>query len=197
MNIPNRPFPEGFNLPDGMARRLWTADELERMLFAGILREDDNIELIAGEVVTMAAKGARHEILRNRLVLNWARRLPKNISFAEEPPLRLSAHDEPEPDIVLFPDSMQVTNVRGDTVLLVVEVADTSLSYDLKIKAQLYASFGVREYWVIDTKTLTTTVHREPDGAAYSNVREFKSSDVLTPLEVPELAVRLADLRLE
>lgn len=167
------------------------------MLEAGILTEDDGIELIAGEAVAMAAKGARHEILRNELVLNWADRRPNTIKFAEEPPLRLSDHNEPEPDIILFPASLRVTEVRGDSVLLVVEITDTSLSYDLDVKAPLYASFGVREYWVIDAKRLDATVHRESGPSGYADIRKLGPDDVLTPLASDALAVRLADLGLE
>ena len=197
MNLATRPFPADFTPSGGIARRRWTADELEQMLRAGILSEDDRLELIDGEVVTMSPKGARHEVLRNELILNWARRLPSDIKFAEEPPLRLSPHDEPEPDIILFPANLWVDQTDGGTVLLVVEIADSSLSYNLMVKAPKYAAFGVREYWVIDTKTLTTTVHRAPYNDTYRDVREVLRAELLTPLNAPALAVRLADLRLE
>ncbi len=97
------------------------------MLEAGILHEDDGLELIGGDLVIMSPKGNRHERLRNKLILNWARRLPGDISFAEETPLRLAPQNEPEPDIILFPETMDVTGVNGSTVLLVVEIADSSL----------------------------------------------------------------------
>ncbi|KAB2850014.1 MAG: Uma2 family endonuclease [Hyphomicrobiaceae bacterium] len=195
MNIQNRPLARRER--ESPRLRLWTAQELERMLEAGILTEDDGIELIAGEVVAMAAKGARHEILRNELVLYWADTRPNTIKFAEEPPLRLSDHNEPEPDIILFPAPLRVTEVRGDSVLLVVEIADSSLSYDLGIKAPLYASFGVREYWVIDARSLDATVHRAPGPSGYTDIRKLKPDDVLTPLAGDALAVRLADLGLQ
>lgn len=179
---------------DGVLRRLWTAGELEQMLNAGILHEDERLELIGGDIVTMSPKGNRHELLRNKLILNWARRLPRDVSFAEETPMRLSPQDEPQPDIKLFPDNLDVTDVKGDTVLLVVEISDSSLSTDLAIKAPLYASFDVREYWVIDAKALTTIVHRDPDGTEYCQKTKLARSDLLTPALVPALSIRLADL---
>lgn len=184
-------------LPEGIGRRPWTVDELQQMLEAGILHEDDRIELVGGEVVTMSPKGARHEVLRNELVLYWARRLPLDIKFAEEAPLRLSQHDEPVPDIILFPATLFVPAVRGDSVLLVIEVADTSRSYDVKIKGPLYAAFGVREYWVIDAKTLVTSMHRDPAADGYATTFDVAPDAILTPLASPALAVRLGDIRLD
>lgn len=182
---------------DAVRSRPWRADELQQMLAVGIISEHDRLELIGGEVVAMASKGARHEILRNELVLFWARRLPLSIKFAEEAPLQLSEYDEPEPDVILFPASLNVTEVRGDTVLLVVEVADSSLSYDLKIKAPFYASFGVREYWVIDAQSLTVHLHTSPTPEGYGRLVEVKPGTPVVPGAAAELGVSIASLGLD
>lgn len=167
------------------------------MVRAGILREGERVELLAGEIIALPPKGARHEIMRNELVLNWARRLPSEIKFAEEAPLHLSPHNAPEPDIILFPSTLRVPDVTGATVLLVVEIADSSLSYDLKIKGPIYAAFGVREYWVIDPVKVRTTVHRDPRQDGYQSILEVAGGDLLTPAAVPTLAVRLTDLDID
>jgi Uma2 family endonuclease len=78
-----------------------------------------------------------------------------------------------------------------------VEVADSSLSYDLATKAPLYASHGVRECWVIDARTLETVVHRDPMGAAYGSVERRRPDERLVPLLAPELAVALSELSLD
>jgi Uma2 family endonuclease len=178
-------------------RRRFTGAELEAMDRAGIIGPEERVELIDGEIIAMAAKGNRHEIVRSRLMNFWARRLPADLSFADEPAFKLEPHNEPEPDIIIFPDALQVPDVRGDSVLLVVEVSDSSLSRDLKIKAPLYARFGVREYWVVDSLTHETHIHRGPSAGGYASVTMAARSDLLTPLLVPSLAVRLSDLRLE
>ncbi len=178
-------------------RRRFTGAEMEAMLRAGILHEEERVELIDGEIIALNAKGNRHEIVRTELINYWARRLPEDISFAEEPAFKLAAHNEPEPDIILFPDGMKVYDVRGDSVLLVVEISDSSISRDLKVKAPLYARFGVREYWVIDTETHETHIHREPGPNGYASVTIHPRTERLTPLLVPVLAVRLSDLRLD
>jgi Uma2 family endonuclease len=200
MNVHAHPRPLRPDLrphADAVQPRLWRADELAAMVAAGIVSERDRLEVIGGEVVSMAAKGARHELLRNELVLFWARRLPLSLKFAEETPLRLSEYDEPEPDIILFASSLRVTDVRGPTALLVVEIADSSLSYDLKIKAPLYARFGVPEYWVIDAQSLITTVHRGPGDAGYSRADRVNPGTKLTPLAAAELAVDIGSLGME
>ena len=197
MNIHLKSPPQAARRPSEPARRRWTAGELEQLVRVGVIHEEERVELIDGEIITMAAKGNRHEIVRSELMLNWARRLPLDIKFATEPALRLVDHHEPEPDILVFPGNLYVPDVRGDTALLVVEVSDTSISYDLKIKAPVYAAFGVREYWVIDARSLVTTVHRQPGSDGYGDVKDYGPADPITPLAVPALALRLADLGVE
>ena len=182
--------------PPEPERRRFTADELEAMDRAGIIGPEERVELIDGEIITMAAKGNRHEIVRTRLFNFWARRLPLDLAIGVEPAFKLEFNNEPEPDIIIFPDALQVPEVRGDTVLLVVEVSDSNLSYDLKIKGPLYARFGVRDYWVIDADTHDTHVHRDPKPEGYASVVKVARIDQVTPLFVPALAVRLTDLRL-
>ena len=181
---------------NGLVRRRWTLSEIERMVSAGIVHEDERIELIDGEVVAMSPKGRRHEIVRHELAFRWTRQCPDTTRLAVEPVLRLDEHNNPEPDILLYPAHLVAPDVRGDTALLVVEVSDTSLSYDLTIKAPLYAAFNVREYWVIDAKTLATTVHREPGPGGYASVREVGPDQRIEPVTVPGLGLRLADLKI-
>ena len=196
MNIrPDIPTPSP--LPAEVHRRMWTVADLRRLEEAGILGFEERVELIAGEIITMAPKGIRHEVLRNELILHFADRRPREVKFAEEPPLTLDDHYEPEPDIILFPADLRVHQVRGDNVLLVIEIADSSLKWDTVTKAKVYAAFGVREYWVVNARTLETTVHLDPGNDGYGTVRTCTGSDELSPSLVPALlAVRVADLPL-
>jgi len=177
--------------------RLWTRHDLARMLAAGIVAEHDRVELIAGEIVRMDAKGARHEVLRNELMTFWGDRRPAGVKLGIETPLALSEHDEPEPDIILFPADLRVNEVDSQSVLLVVEIADWSLSFDLGTKAARYALHGIADYWVIDARTLETTVHRDPAAGRYGSIERAAPQTVLCPLRAPELALRIADLGLE
>ena len=190
--------PATTQVADGLPRRAWTIDEVERMVEVGILREPEPFELIGGELVAMAPKDRRHEVLRTELALYWAdRRRAQNLKIASETPLRLGKHDAPEPDLIAFPEGLLAPDVRADTVLLVVEIADSSLLADLNTKASRYAASGVREYWVINARSLVTRVFLEPrQTGEYGYRHEFQADDMLVPMLVPSLAVRLADLGL-
>jgi Uma2 family endonuclease len=188
------PQPRTTQAADGLPRRKWTASEIERMLEAGILQDGERFELIGGELVAMPAKGQQHELLKLELNVYWVRRLSPDLMLGQETPLRLGPYDEPEPEFIIYPRSIMPHDVRGDSVLLVVEIADSSLRRDRNIKAQLYASFGVREYWVIQASTRATWVHRDPVGSGYASIVERPAEELLTPLLAPALAVRLADL---
>src|SRR5918992_2746 len=176
------PGPATTRVADGLPRRAWTVEDVERMLEAGILREPEAFELIGGELVAMAAKTRHHEVLRTELWNYWANRRARDLKIASETPLRLGNYDAPEPDFIVYPASLRAPDVRADTVLLVVEIADASLTIDLNTKAQRYAAAGVREYWVINARTLVTTVHREPQSSGYADRRDVAATEVLMPL---------------
>jgi Uma2 family endonuclease len=189
--------PATTQVADGLPRRAWTVDEVERMVEVGILREPEPFELIGGELVAMAPKDRRHEVLRTELMLYWARRMGPDLKVASETPLRLGKHDAPEADLIVFPATLLAPDVRAATVLLVVEIADSSLPKDLNTKAPRYAAAGVREYWVINARNLATTVHRDPrPGGDYAHRKDHLASETLTPLLAPSLAVRIADIGL-
>jgi Uma2 family endonuclease len=181
---------------EGLPRRAFTVAEIEAMVEAGIILEDERFELIGGEVVPMSPKGNRHELIKVALNLDWARRLPNHLRFASETTFRLSPDTFLEPDFTFYTKADNIPGLKGSTALLVVELSDTSLGYDLGRKPAIYASFGVRELWVIDVLRMATHVNRAPGPDGYATVTEHESNALLTPLAAPELAVRLADLEL-
>lgn len=167
------------------------------MVEVGILSEPEPFELIGGELVAVAPKDRRHEVLRTELALHWSRRMGSNLKVASETPLKLGDHDAPEPDLIVFPAPLLAPDVRADTVLLVVEIANSSLPKDMHLKAPRNAAAGVREYWGVDARDLVTTVHRDPrPNGEYVHSVEHAASDMLVPTLAPSLAVRIADLGL-
>lgn len=184
---------------DGLPRRRFTVAELERMTEAGVLGEDERIELIGGDVVPMSPKGIRHEILKTHLVIDWVRKLPPEALLTSETTFRLSEDTYLEPDLVVYSRAGGLRGLRGETALLVVEIGDSSLPYDLGRKAALYAGFDVRELWVINAPKLALRVHRTPDrrAGAYRDVTDHRADETVTPLWVPALDLRLADLDVE
>ena len=117
--------------------------------------------------------------------------------IAQEPQFNLSPDTFVKPDILVHPHAIKTYDLQGADALLVVEVAETSVSYDLKTKLALYASYGVREYWVINAITRVTTVHRQPAGNAYAVAEEVPPEVGLVPSLAPELAMSLAELDLD
>ena len=181
---------------EGLPRRRFTVAEIEAMTAAGILDEDERIELIGGEIVPMLAKGNRHEMLKSALTLYWARRLPDDLVFVTETTFRLMTDTYLEPDFVFYPKSSGIPGLSAATARLVVEIADGSLGYDLGRKAALYASFGIAELWVVDAVRLDTHVHRQPSAGGYGVVQTLAKDRRLSPQASSALAVTLGELEL-
>jgi Uma2 family endonuclease len=184
------------NAAEGLPRRRFTVAELEQMTAAGILLEDERIELIGGEIVPMTPKGNHHEILKAALNLYWARRLPADLMFVTETSFRLSVDTYLEPDFVFYPKSTGLRGLNSTTARLVVEISDSSLGFDLGHKAGLYAGFAIAELWVIDAVRLTTHLHRDPSPNGYRSIEKRAAGDRLAPAAAPDLAVILGELDL-
>jgi Uma2 family endonuclease len=182
---------------DGLPRWRWTAAEIERMAAAGIFHEDERFELLGGEIVPISPKGRRHEIIRTELAIHFSRLAPGGVFVASEPQFNLGPDTYVMPDLLVHPRAIAVPDARGSDALPVVEVADTSLTYDVKAKMPLYAFHGVREYWVINAVTLMTTVYREPAGSTYRSVQEFPPDAAIAPSLVPALTVSLGAIALD
>jgi Uma2 family endonuclease len=182
---------------EGVPRMRWTLAEFEQLIEVGILTEDDRVELIQGELVPMSPKGSRHELVRDEIMQWMIERKPADLRISSEigwrPP---DADTYVEPDLLICPRSLKGVTVPPAEVLLAIEVAHSSLRFDTTTKAKLYATLGVREYWVVDAQSLTTRVHREPSADGYARVVEVPPGEMLVPSLAAPLAVRLGDLDL-
>jgi Uma2 family endonuclease len=176
-----------------VTRHRFTAEEYRKMGEAGIFSEDDRVELVDGEVVEMAPIGDRHieSVMRlTRLISRWALDTRETGLFVSvQNPLALGEHGEPQPDLAL------VRRLEGrsgtptpDEVLLVVEVADTSLAYDRERKLPLYAGTGIPEAWLIDLTTDTIELYSEPRPTGYERVTRISSGEQVISATLPNLA---------
>jgi Uma2 family endonuclease len=182
---------------EGLPRRRFTVAEVEAMVAAGVMEEDERVELIGGELVPMSPKGNHHEVVKAALLQRWYRAAPDEFGLVPETTFRLSEDTYLEPDVVIYPRATGIRGLAADNVLLVVEIADSSLRYDIGRKAALYASFGIRELWVIDAVRLTARVFREPAEDGYREARDYDPTERLIPLIAPEaFALRLDELEL-
>ena len=182
---------------EGVPRWHWTTAELIRLTDLGVFTAEDRFELIGGEIVPMSPVGRRHEVLAEILERFLRARETADFNVVKEPQFNLADDVYIKPDILVRPAAVPSYDVRGDTVLLVIEVAASSLAFDLGTKAALYARYGVREYWVVDAATLVTTVHHSPGPGGYAGKHDIAPTALLVPHLVPALTVRLADLPLD
>lgn len=172
-----------------------TADDLYALTAAGVLAENENIELIEGEIVPMAAAKANwHEQMKSRLTRALILCAPPGVALFVEPTVTLAAATVVEPDLVLWAKGGNSQKVRGPDLLLVIEVSDSSLGYDLRVKAPLYAAHGVRDYWVVDAVRQTIRVHRDPAAAGYGDVEEYDADVAVPALLLAGVSIRLDDL---
>lgn len=179
---------------DGMPRRCFSVAEIEEMVRVGIIDADERFELIGGEVVPMSPKGARHEWIKIELNRFFQRAAPDHLAVAPETTLRLDRHTFVEPDFCVFRRDLPLSALDGGAVLLAVEIADSSLSYDKGRKIGVYAAYGVREVWVLDAKRATIWVHRRLGAQGYAEIREYPADVSVAPMLAPELALSLSEI---
>jgi len=179
---------------EGFDRRSFTVDEILRMQEAGIISDDENFELIEGEIVPMQAKTHVHELLKSALTLGVARALPDRLWLGVETTIYLTPNTFVEPDLTIYPRGMKLETVKGSDIVLAIEVALTSLAYDRGLKSRLYARHGVQEFWVVDAARRSTFVHSGPVGEGWSKVIERGSEEALTCEELPGFAIRLSEV---
>ena len=135
-------------------RRKFSTKEYHEIARAGILGEDDRVELIEGEIVEMAPIGSRHASTVARLNKYLSERFANQALVWVQNPMRLNEFSEPQPDVALLrprSDFYASAHPSPEDILLVIEVAETSVDYDRNVKAPLYASAGVRELWLVDS----------------------------------------------
>jgi Uma2 family endonuclease len=180
---------------EGLPRWRWTVAEVERMAADGFFTEFDRFELLGGEIVPMMSPtGRRHEVIKIELAQHMSDLGVRVFTVAQEPQFNLAPDTFVKPDILMHPRAIKTYDLKGADALL---VAEASLSYDLKVKLPIYASHGVREYWVINAVTRVTMVYRRPAGDICTDRKEFPPTERLIPSLAPALAVSLSELDLD
>jgi Uma2 family endonuclease len=179
-------------MPVEVLKHRFTVDEFHRLGEAGILSRDDRVELIDGEIVHMTPIGPRHASCVRRLIALLSPSAAGRAIVDAQDPLRLGQHDEPQPDVVLLgprPDFYRDAHPGPADTLLVIEVADASITYDRTVKLLRYASAGVPEVWIVNLSDDRIEVYRQAAGGVY---REHLAAGRGQVLAVPGLAASLA-----
>ena len=168
------------------------------MCEAGVFREGDRLELIQGEIIEMSPIGKRHATAVRRLNNLLARRLGEDEALVDaQNPVVLGDISEPQPDLVLLrprPD-FYAEHPRPEDILLLIEVADTSLAYDREVKIPICARYGVPEVWIADLNGAAVEVYRQPTADGYSLVERLDDPEaVISPRLLPQLRLRVKAL---
>jgi Uma2 family endonuclease len=174
----------------------FSSDEYVRMGTEGILRSDERVELIDGEIVDMTPTGPRHSSSVARLVTLLTAALPgAEIRFQDV--LHLRDGFDPQPDAAVYrsrADRYAKSHPTAADALLVVEVADSSLLYDRTTKTEHYAAAGIPEYWLLDLKRSRVVILRNPVGSQYTEVREYRQGDRFTSPALKDAEVEVLAL---
>jgi Uma2 family endonuclease len=177
--------------------RLFTADEYDRMIEAGILHEDEHVELLDGEILQMAAMGSSHAGCVTFLTRWFITRMNERATVIVQSPIRLSDGSEPEPDLALLlprADDYRKALALPNDVLLLIEVADMLLAYDRDRKLPRYAEAGIPEVWIVDLTSNTVLSHRGPSPDGYQSVATLGRGETLSPAAFPDLFLPIAEL---
>ena len=173
-------------------RYRFTVEEFYRMLDAGIFTEDDRVELVEGDIVTMMPIGARHAYCVDKLTTLFVAQSGGRYVVRVHGPLRVGPTSEVLPDLMLLqppPERYREAHPTPEDVLLVVEVAETSLTYDRDVKGPLYARHGIPEYWLVNLEADRVLVHWRPEKEGYAEVKALEPEADLTPKALPDVRI--------
>lgn len=179
------------------ARRLFSRKEYYQMAEAGILRPTDRVELIRGEIIEMSPIGPRHAAFVNSLNELLVTRLAGRGIVGVQNPVVLADDSEPQPDLAILRRRSvpyKEAEVTTEDVLLLIEVAESSLLYDRSTKLRLYAEAGIPEYWVVDCAAETIDVYREPRGDGYGKTSRLAGTASVSPQTFPDVSLTLAEI---
>ena len=176
---------------------LLTVEDYHRMAEAGILGEDDRVELIEGELIDMAPIGSEHAGKGIRLSSLLSTALAGRAFVSQQNPLRLEEHSEPQPDIAVLRyrnDFYEASHPQPADILLLIEIADTTIRYDREIKIPLYARHGIPEVWLIDLQQERVEIYLQPSSEGYRQILRPGRNERIALSLLPEVSILIADL---
>jgi Uma2 family endonuclease len=169
-----------------LTRWRFTVHDYHRMGEAGILHEDDRVELIEGELVEMTAIGTRHFSCVNRLTRMLVMNVGDEAIVSVQNPVRLNEYNEPQPDVtVIRPRDYRESLPMPEDVLLLIEVSDTTLAYDRGVKLPLYARAGIREVWIVDLAGEAIERYTDPLEESYRGADRLRRGQRLESISLP------------
>jgi Uma2 family endonuclease len=176
--------------------RQLTSTEYYGMMESGIIREGERVELILGQIFTMAAKGTRHTLCTRKLFKQLLSLIGNRADVQSQDPITLPNNSEPEPDIViarLRSDEYINSHPSPVDIILVIEVADSSLKFDRETKGPLYAAAGISEYWIVNLIDDRLEIYRQPEGNIYTSIEIVTLPRSINLPEFSEIVLNIDD----
>lgn len=178
-------------------RKLFTVSEYHQMIETGVLKEDDRVELLNGEIIEMFAIGPRHASRVDRLNELLTAKLRKVAIVRVQSPITLSDYSEPQPDLTLLKrraDFYVDGHPMPADVLVVIEVADSTVEKDRRSKVPTYALAGIPETWLIDLVEDRIEVHSNPYNGVYQEVRIIQRGQKIISRSLPQLKLKADEI---
>ena len=175
----------------------FTVDAFQRMADVGIFEEGDRVELLDGEIVVMNPISPGHSGRLRRILRILFRELGERALLDAQNPIQLRPRGQPQPDIVALrprADDYTTSHPTAADVLLLIEIADSSLAHDRDTKARIYAQAGIPEYWIVNLVDSTLMVFRQPANGLYRSEQVLDSGDFVQPLAFPDASITVAEI---
>ena len=183
--------------PLTIPRRTFTVDEYHKLGDAGILRPEDRVELIEGEMIEMAPIGARHFAMVNKLCTLLVTAVGKNGIVSVQNPIVLPPRNEPQPDLAILKPRQDYYESKLPSaldVLLLIEVADSTLEYDRDAKIPTYAHHEISEVWLINIQLNTLSVFLDPTPKGYRRLLTPQRGEMITPHKLPDIELAVVEI---
>lgn len=177
--------------------RRFNVTEYYQMARAGVLKPDDRVELIEGEIIQLSPIGSPHAACIRAFTLLLPEKVGKTAVVSVQCPVRLSEFSEPQPDIALLKprkDLYRKEHPTAEDVLLIIEVADTTVLTDRNIKVPLYARAGIPEAWLVNLPKQLIEVYSDLHNGKYRTCRKFKRSEGVVSDAMPGLTLKVSDI---
>lgn len=185
------------NVIDSLPLRLLTVREYNLMAQVGILTNDEKVELINGQIITMSPQGSFHAAAIRRTDRLFGKIFKDNVIIQKQLPIIVNDVSQPEPDIAIVkydPLDYDDRHPLATEVYLVIEIADTTLKTDLEIKRQLYASAKIPEYWVLDVKQRQLYIYRQANNGDYETTMILTDQDSIEPVNFPDVEIKVSEM---
>jgi Uma2 family endonuclease len=180
-----------------VTKHRFTVSEYEQMGKVGIFGEDDRVELVEGDVIEMSAIGEKHAAAVKRLNRLIGRAVGDAAILGIQDPLVLDKHSQPEPDVIVLrprPDFYGDRHPHPSDVMLVVEVSDTTIDFDRRVKAPIYARNGISDLWIVDIDGDGIIVYRDQSADGYRTMTTARRGDSVSPLAFPDCRLAISDI---